>query len=136
MDNLFTLLIDFCLPIIAVTGLFYFIEARRKESPDAKTGKMHLVLLLLLPLAISTAYLYFQVLIWAAEHHRSLSWLSSEGLPMLCASGVVLAAVLIEQIAVRLLRLTKKQRLNSMFIMMTVTPAAEVFIFLYKLLKS
>ena len=109
------------LPAFAVLMLVLLIECRRKERPDAKTGGLPVMVLLLVPLAAGTILLYYLTAFWLS-FQLHLGSKAAELTAMLAGLvPVVLAEVLIEQIAARLLRLNRKNRIISALLMMLLT---------------
>ena len=97
------------------------MECRRKERPDAKPGRLPVMVLLLVPLAAGTILLYYLTAFWLS-FQLHLGSKAAELTAMLAGLvPVVLAEVLIEQIAARLLRLNRKNRIISALLMMLLT---------------
>lgn len=97
------------------------MECRRKERPDAKPGRLPVMVLLLVPLSAGTILLYFLTGFWLSCQLHLGSKTADFTALLFCLVPVVLAAVLIEQIAARLLRLNRKNRILSALLLLLLT---------------
>ncbi|MBR6106940.1 MAG: hypothetical protein IKQ39_02935 [Oscillospiraceae bacterium] len=119
-------------PAIVVLLVFLLAESRKPDLPETATGRLHVMLLLLIPLTVCGTFLYYSVCLWvsriAVPFGKALGTVLILSAMAVAAYAVLLAA----RVLARLLRLAKRERLTALCVMPVLFAAEIIAYYVYR----